>query len=280
MDRLKGKVAVITGAASGIGRATAIKFAGEGAAVVIADLNVEGSEAAVRDCKENGGRAVFQKTDVSVEAEVKALIERAIKEFGRLDIIYNNAGIVGATGSIEQTSVEDWDKSQAVLLRGVFLGMKHAAPELRKAGGGSIISTASVAGIRGLLGAHAYCAAKAGVVNLTRSVALELAKDKIRVNCICPGGINTPILHRNQPGAKDALEQWMATVQPIQRAGHPEDIAGMALYLASDDSEFVTGQAMVVDGGMTIGANFAPPSGNNVPAGTRQSSFIGPSFQG
>ncbi len=280
MDRLKGKVAVITGAASGIGRATAIKFAGEGAAVVIADLNVEGGEAAVRDCKENGGRAVFQKTDVSAEAEVKALIARALKEFGRLDIIYNNAGIVGATGSIEQTSVEDWDKSQAILLRGVFLGMKHAAPELRKAGGGSIISTASVAGIRGLLGVHAYCAAKAGVVNLTRSVALELAKDKIRVNCICPGGINTPILHRNQPGAKDAMEQWMATVQPIQRAGHPEDIAGMALYLASDDSEFVTGQAMVVDGGMTIGANFAPPGGNNLPAGTPQSSFIGPSFQG
>jgi NAD(P)-dependent dehydrogenase (short-subunit alcohol dehydrogenase family) len=280
MDRLKGKVAVITGAASGIGRATAIKFAGEGAAVVIADLNVEGGEAAVRDCKENGGRAVFQKTDVSAEAEVKALIARAIKEFGRLDIIYNNAGIVGATGSIEQTSVEDWDKSQAILLRGVFLGMKHATPELRKAGGGSIISTASVAGIRGLLGVHAYCAAKAGVVNLTRSVALELAKDKIRVNCICPGGINTPILHRNQPGAKDAMEQWMATVQPIQRAGHPEDIAGMALYLASDDSEFVTGQAMVVDGGMTIGANFAPPGGNNVAAGTPQSSFIGPSFQG
>ena len=279
MDRLKGKVAVITGAASGIGRATAIKFAGEGAAVVIADLNVEGGEAAVRDCKENGGRAVFQKTDVSAEAEVKALIARAIKEFGRLDIIYNNAGIVGATGSIEQTSVEDWDKSHAILLRGVFLGMKHAAPELRKAGGGSIISTASVAGIRGLLGVHAYCAAKAGVVNLTRSVALELAKDKIRVNCICPGGINTPILHRNQPGAKDAMEQWMATVQPIQRAGHPEDIAGMALYLASDDSEFVTGQAMVVDGGMTIGANFAPPGGNNVAAGTPQSSFIGPSFQ-
>ena len=280
MDRLKGKVAAITGAASGIGRATAIKFAGEGAAVVIADLNVEGGEAAVRDCKENGGRAVFQKTDVSAEAEVKALIARAIKEFGRLDIIYNNAGIVGATGSIEQTSVEDWDKSQAILLRGVFLGMKHAAPELRKAGSGSIISTASVAGIRGLLGVHAYCAAKAGVVNLTRSVALELAKDKIRVNCICPGGINTPILHRNQPGAKDAMEQWMATVQPIQRAGHPEDIAGMALYLASDDSEFVTGQAMVVDGGMTIGANFAPPGGNNVAAGTPQSSFIGPSFQG
>jgi NADP-dependent 3-hydroxy acid dehydrogenase YdfG len=181
MGRLNGKVAVITGAASRIGRATAIKFAGEGAAVVIADLNVEGGEAAVRDCKENAGRAAFQKTDVSAEAEINALIARAIKEFGRLHIIYNNAGIVGAVGSLEQTSVEDWDKSHAVLLRGVFLGMKHAAPELRKAGGGSIVSTASVAGIRGLAGSHTYCAAKAGVVNLTRSAALEFAKDKVRL---------------------------------------------------------------------------------------------------
>ena len=282
MDRLKGKVAVITGAASGIGRATAIKFAGEGAAVVIADLNVEGGEAAVRDCKENAGRAVFQKTDVSAEAEIKALVARAISEFGRLDIIYNNAGIGGAVGPLEQISVEDWDKSQAVLLRGVFLGMKYAAPEIRKAGGGSIISTASVAGIRGFNGLHAYCAAKAGVVNLTRSAALEFAKDKIRVNCICPGGINTPILHRNMPGVKDAMEQFMAKAQPIGRAGHPEDIAGMALYLASDDSEFVTGQAMVVDGGLTVGSQFAPIDGERSAAAQAMPprSFIGPSFEG
>ncbi len=138
------------------------------------------------------------------------MVARAISEFGRLDIIYNNAGIGGAVGPLEQISVEDWDRSQSVLLRGVFLGMKHAAPEMRKVGGGSIISTASVAGIRGFNGLHAYCAAKAGVVNLTRSASLEFAKDKIRVNCICPGGINTPILHRNQPGMKEAMEQFMA----------------------------------------------------------------------
>jgi len=281
MERLKGKVAVITGAASGIGRATAIKFAGEGAAVVIADLNVEGGESAVRDCKENAGRAVFQKTDVSAEAEIKALVARAISEFGRLDIIYNNAGIGGAVGPLEEVSVEDWDKSQAVLLRGVFLGMKHAAPEMRKVGGGSIISTASVAGIRGFVGLHAYCAAKAGVVNLTRSAAMEFAKDKIRVNCICPGGINTPILHRNQPGMKEAMEQLMAKGQPIQRAGHPDDIAGMALYLASDDSEFVTGQAMVVDGGLTIGTQFLQRDGDAAAArAIMPNRFVGPSFQG
>ena len=280
MGRLNGKVAIITGAASGIGRATAIKFAGEGAAVVIADLNADGGEASVRDCKENGGRAIFQKTNVSAEAEIKALVARAVKEFGRLDIIYNNAGIGGAIGPLEQISVEDWDRSQAVLLRGVFLGIKHSVPEMRKVGGGSIISTASVAGIRGFAGLHAYCAAKAGVVNLTRSAALEFAKDKIRVNCICPGGINTPILHRNQPGVKEAMETLMASGQPIPRAGHPEDIAGMALYLASDDAEFVTGQAMIVDGGLTVGSQFSRNAGAaNAPV-LAPGSFMGPSFEG
>ena len=195
MGRLDGKVAVITGAASGIGRGTAVRFAGEGAAVVIADLNDEGGAAAVRECKENGGRAVFQKTDVTSEASVKAMVDRAVKEFGRLDITFNNAGLGGALGSIEQTTVEDWDRTFAVLTRGVFLGIKHSVAEMRKAGGGSIISTASVAGLAGGYGPHAYSAAKSGVVNLTRSIALELAKDKIRVNCICPGGINTPIFN-------------------------------------------------------------------------------------
>jgi len=280
MGRLDGKVAIITGSASGIGRGTAMRFAGEGAAVVIADLNVEGGETSVRECKENGGRAIFQKADVSSEAEIKALVARAVKEFGRLDIVYNNAGIGGAVGPLEQISLEDWDRSIAVLLRSVFLGIKHSVPELRKAGGGSIISTASVAGIRGFAGLHPYCAAKAGVVNLTRSAALEFAKDKIRVNCICPGGINTPILHRNQPGVKEAMEDWMAKGQPLQRAGHPEDIAGMALYLASDDAQWVTGQAMIVDGGLTVGSQFlnAGDRGQNLTA-LPPSGYVGPSFE-
>ncbi len=281
MGRLDGKAAIITGAASGIGRATAVRFAGEGAAIVIADLNAEGGEASVRDCKENGGRAVFQKTNVALEEEIKAMVARAVKEFGRLDIIYNNAGIGGAVGPLEQITVEDWDRSQAVLLRGVFLGIKHSVPEMRKAGGGSIISTASIAGIRGFNGLHAYCAAKAGVVNLTRSASLEFAKDRIRVNCICPGGINTPILHRNMPGVKEAMEQWMAHGQPIQRAGHPEDIANMALFLASDDSEWVTGQAMVVDGGLTVGSQFLDQTagGERPQTGIVPQGFMGPSFE-
>jgi NAD(P)-dependent dehydrogenase (short-subunit alcohol dehydrogenase family) len=277
MGRLDGKVAVITGAASGIGRGTAIRFAGEGAAVVIADLNVEGGEAAVRDCKENGGRAVFQKTDVSAEAEVKAAVARAVKEFGRLDIMFNNAGLGGAVGPIDETTVENWDKSLAILLRSVFLGMKFAIPEMRKVGGGSIISTASVAGLRGGAGPHAYSAAKAAVINLTRSVALEVGKERIRVNCICPGGINTPLINTRLPGGEPVAEQLLALIQPIARAGHPQDIAAMALFLASDDSEWVTGTAMVVDGGFSAGsALFGQNAG---PAPVIPGDFAGPSFE-
>jgi NAD(P)-dependent dehydrogenase (short-subunit alcohol dehydrogenase family) len=278
MGRLDGKVAVITGAASGVGRATAVRFAGEGAAVVIADLNEEGGAAVVRECKENGGRAVFQKTDVSSETAIKAMIERAVKEFGRLDITYNNAGLTGALGSIEHVTVEDWDRTQAVLLRGVFLGMKHSIPEMRKVGGGSIISTASIAGLAGGNGPHSYSAAKAGVVNLTRSVALEVARDKIRVNCICPGGINTPIFNIISED-RELMERLLAKPHPLQRAGHPEDIANMALFLASDESEWITGTAMVVDGGLMAGRNiFADPEfGSAMYAPV--SVYAGPSFQ-
>ncbi len=279
MGRLSGKVAVITGAASGMGQATSLRFAGEGASIVVVDLNKDGGEATVRGCKENGGHAVFQRADVSSEDDVQAMIARAVKEFGRLDVTYNNAGIGGAVGPLEKISVEDWDRTQAVLLKGVFLGIKHSVPEMRKAGGGSIISTASIAGIRGFSGLHAYCAAKAGVVNLTRSAALEFGKDKIRVNCICPGGINTPILHRNNPQLKELVVKMLEQGQPIPRAGEADDIASMALFLASDDSTFVTGQAMVVDGGMTIGAQYsAQPSmqGSGIP----MQGFMGPSFEG
>ena len=276
MGRLENKVAVITGAASGIGRASAVRFAGEGAAVVIADLNQDGGESAVRDCKEHGGHAVFQRADVSTEADVQAMIARAVNEFGGLDIIYNNAGLAGALGPLEQTTVENWDRTLAVLLRGVFLGIKHAVPEMRKRGRGSIISTASVAGLQGFSGLHAYCAAKAGVINLTRSAAGEFGKDRIRVNCICPGVINTPLAQQDVPGGRETVDQLFKTAQPYPRTGLPDDIAAMALFLASDDSEWVTGQALVVDGGLVAVNNlFGQLGAVQAPVAT----FSGPSFE-
>jgi len=277
MGRLDSKVAVITGAASGIGLATAMRFAGEGAAVVLGDLNEEGGAAAVRQCTENGGRAVFQKCNVEAEGDIKALIERAVKEYGKLDIIYNNAGVGGALGSIEETSIEHWDKTQSVLLRAVFLGMKYAVPEMKKSGGGSIISTASVAGLRGGAGPHSYTAAKTAVIGLTRSVALEVGEFKIRVNCICPGGINTPML-ANRFGGQQSAEVFLTQLQAIRRAGHPEDIANMALFLASDESQWITGTAMVVDGGMTAGG--APPAPQQAGQSTGAANeYYGPSFE-
>ena len=279
MGRLDGKVAVITGAASGIGRATAVRFAGEGASVVLTDLNVEGGASAVRECKENGGTAVFLRTDVSVEGDIKAAIDRAVKEFGRLDITFNNAGIGGAVGTIEEMTAENWDRTMAVLLRAVFLGMKYSVPEMRKVGGGSIISTASVAGLRGGSGPHAYSAAKAAVINLTRSVALEVGKDRIRVNCICPGGINTPLLSKHIPGGEQVTDQFLSIIQPIPRAGRSEDIAAMALFLASDEAEWITGTAMVVDGGLTAGGTLFDRQGTPQMPMTIPGNFSGPSFE-
>jgi NAD(P)-dependent dehydrogenase (short-subunit alcohol dehydrogenase family) len=279
MGRLNGKVAIITGAASGMGRATAIRFAGEGAKIVIADLNKEGGESAARDCRENGSDAVFQKTDVSGEADVKAAVERAVKEFGRLDIIYNNAGLGGAVGPIEEITVENWDKTLGILLRGVFLGIKHAVAPMRKVGGGSIISTASIAGIQGYAGIHAYSAAKAAVINLTRSASMELAKDRIRVNCICPGGINTPLIYSNIPGGADTTAQFLSKMQPMPREGRPDDIANMALFLASDESEWITGTAMVVDGGFTAAGNFFMGGGASGVLPPPADGFAGPSFE-
>jgi len=273
MGRLNNKVAVITGAASGMGQATAIRFAGEGAAVVVADLNQEGGESTVRQCREQGGRAVFHKTDVSSEENIKSMIERAGAEFGRLDITFNNAGLVGMLGSIEEVTAEGWDKTHAILLRGVFLGIKYSVAPMRKVGGGSIISTASIAGMRGGFGPLAYSAAKAGVISLTECAAAELGKDRIRVNCICPGGINTPIMGR--PTAES--EASLAQAQPIERAGQPDDIANMALFLAGDESQWITGTSMLVDGGfMARSSSFGEM---NTAAWHARGRFVGPSFE-
>jgi NAD(P)-dependent dehydrogenase (short-subunit alcohol dehydrogenase family) len=273
MGKLDGKVAVITGAASGMGRATAIRFAKEGAAVVVADLNSQGAETVISEIAAAGGRAVYQRTDVISEPDIKSVIDRAVKEYGRLDITYNNAGVAGAVGKIEDTRGEDWDKTFHILTRAAFYGIKHSVGPMRKSGGGSIISTSSVAGLRGISGLTAYSAAKAAVVSLTQSAAIELGRDLIRVNCICPGGVVTPLVARGVPGGEETVAKTMARMQPIPRAGKPEDIAAMALFLASDEAEWITGAAMVVDGGINTG---------NIRAGIGSwgtSGFSGPSFE-
>ena len=281
MGRLENKVAVITGGASGMGLATATRFAAEGAAVVIGDLNADGGETAIRQLKQKGGRACFQKCDVEAPADIKALVDRAASEYGKLDIIYNNAGLGGATGPIEEITVEGWDRTLAILLRAVWLGMKYAVPEMRKAGGGSIISTASVAGLMAGQGPHAYSVAKAGVVHLTRAAALELGKDRIRVNCICPGAINTPLFYSGVPGGKETMDAVLTGLQPIQRAGMGEDIANAALFLASDESEWVTGLAMVVDGGLISGKPLFGSAPGQIPVRQPQpgGTWSGPSFE-
>lgn len=263
--RLEGRVAVVTGGASGMGRATVLRFLDEGARVVVADLNEGTGKETLELATEQGhGNAIrFVRTDVAAEADVVAAIRCAVDEFGGLDVVFNNAGIGGAFGPITETSVEDWDYSLGVLLRSVFLGIKHAARVMQeRKSGGSIINTASVAGLSGGAGPHAYSAAKAGVINLTRSAAVELGPDRIRVNAICPGGILTPLVHRgNAEQVRGRLERF----QPWPAAGEGRNIAGAALFLASDDSEFVTGEALVVDGGLTA----AGPSAGRAPMSRR-----------
>lgn len=251
VGKLEGKVAVITGGASGIGRAAVLRFLAEGARVIAADLNeTTGQEMLQLAANAGGGERVrFIKTDVAQEKDVETMIALANSAFGRLDCTFNNAGLGGALGPITDIRVEDWDFTFAVLTRGVFLGVKHGARVMKAHGqGGSIINTASVAGLTGGSGPQAYSAAKAAVINLSRAVAIELAADKIRVNSICPGGILTPLVHRGNP---DSLAPLLDKAQPWPEGGRPEDIAAAAAFLASDDARFITGTELIVDGGLT-----------------------------
>jgi NAD(P)-dependent dehydrogenase (short-subunit alcohol dehydrogenase family) len=247
---LDDKVAVITGGGNGIGRAATLRFLDVGFRVVVADLNEQtGNETLELAAHAGyGDRVRFVRADVATEADVARAIETAETAFGRLDCVFNNAGVAGAIGPITHLRVEDFDFTMAVLVRGVFLGMKHGARALKRHGGGVILSTASVAGMTGGEGPQAYSAAKAAVINLTRAVAVELAADRIRVNAICPGGINTPLLNRGEP---ESMGQTLDGAQPWPDHGRPEDVAAAAVYLASDDARFVTGAALVVDGGLT-----------------------------
>ncbi|HEY8516325.1 MAG TPA: SDR family oxidoreductase [Candidatus Binatia bacterium] len=254
--RLENKVAVVTGGGNGIGRATVLRFLAEGARVVVADLNEETGQETLELARRAGAgdRVRFVRTDVAREADVEGAVRVATQDFGGIDVMFNNAGVAGAFGPITHLDADDWDYTFAVLVKGVFLGMKHAARAMKAQGtGGVILSTASIAGLSGGDGPQAYSAAKAAVINLTRAVAVELAPARIRVNAICPGGILTPLIHRGNP---DAMRPLLEKFQPWPDAGEPENVAAAALFLASDEAAFITGEALVVDGGATArGAN-------------------------
>ena len=246
--KLEGKVALITGAGGGIGRAGAVAFVREGAAVVVAEIDAERGKETARLARETGGRATFVQTDVTQPEAVEAAVAAALREYGRLDVMYNNAGFsMNEEQGVVDTPIEVWNQTYSVNLFGSYLFCKYAIPELAKAGGGSIISTASVAGLAGAWKKHAYATAKAGIIGLTRTIALEYAAQGIRANAICPGVTMSPRL-RQRLTDNPALAEGYRKRQPLGLC-EPEDIAATALFLASDDSRMITGQYIVVDGG-------------------------------
>jgi NAD(P)-dependent dehydrogenase (short-subunit alcohol dehydrogenase family) len=250
MGKLDGRVAIVTGAASGIGRAVAILFAQEGATVVAADRDGNKGRVVTEDICRAGGAATFVETDVSEPASVEAMVQAAVEAYGRLDVLVNNAGIAGQQAPTGDYPVEDWDRVIKVNLKGVFLGMKYGIRAMLKNEAGSIVNTASVMGIVGLANHPAYCASKGGVIQLTKTAALEYARHGIRVNAICPGviwtkGVEEFVVHNEETG------KALKAMHPLGRFGHPEEVAQMALFLASDESAFCTGADFVVDGGWT-----------------------------
>jgi NAD(P)-dependent dehydrogenase (short-subunit alcohol dehydrogenase family) len=248
--RLVDRVAIVTGAASGIGRATARCFAEEGAKVVVADKRPEPGHETVRMIEAAGGTACFVETDVSVSAAIQAMIEAAVATYGRLDVLVNNAA-AARSRPVAELSEEDWTFTIDACLKSVYLGAKYAIPEMLKNGKGAIVNISSVNGIITNPGFSAYSAAKAGVLGLTRSLALDYSLKGIRVNAICPGFIANDLMEERL--AQDPLEKWaMTETQPVGRYGKPEDIAWAAVYLASDQAGYVTGATIVVDGGLTI----------------------------
>ena len=248
--RVAGKVALVTGGASGIGRATALTFAREGAKLIIADMNKDGGQQTVHMITENGGEAIFVQTDVTQATAVEALISTAVETYGRLDCAHNNAGVTQrAYPSTAEYPEDDWHRVLAVNLTGVWLCMKYEIPQMLRHGGGAIVNTASVAGLVGLAGRSAYVASKHGVVGITRTAALEYAQQGIRVNCVCPGYIRTPMVEYVLQHAGAQTEAQMVAREPIGRLGTPEEIAETVVWLCSDAAAFVTGHTMTVDGG-------------------------------
>jgi len=248
MGALDGKVALVTGAASGIGRQSALAFARAGAKVVVSDVTVDAGEETVQMIKKAGGEAFFVKADVSKSGDVKALVEKAVEKYGKLDCAHNNAGIEGVLGPCGECTEENWDKTIAINLTGVFLCCKAEIAQFLKQGGGVIVNTASVAGLVGFAGIPAYTASKHGVNGLTKQIALDYATQNIRVNSVCPGVIQTPMIDRFTGGDPEALKAFAAT-EPVGRLGQPEEIADAVVYLCTDQASFITGINMPVDGG-------------------------------
>lgn len=246
--KLQDRVAVITGAASGIGRATALLFAREGARVVVADWDESGGSRIAAEIVEAGGESVFVRTDVSRPDDVQSLINAAVEAYGRLDVLFNNAGVEGELVPTADCSLENWDRLIGINLKGVFLGMKYAIPHMIGNGGGSIINNASVAGVVGFANLPAYCASKGGVIQLTKTAALEYAKAGVRVNAICPGVIATPMVERVL-GDSEEMKKSFEALEPVGRFGTAEEVARLALFLATEDSSFCTGAPFFVDGG-------------------------------
>jgi NAD(P)-dependent dehydrogenase (short-subunit alcohol dehydrogenase family) len=249
--KLANKTALITGAGSGMGKTAALLFASEGAKVGVADISEAGANETVREITAQGGQALALRVDVSKSEDVKRMVDATVERFGALNVLYNNAGIEGESAFLGKMTEEAFDQVIAINLRGVFLGMKHALQHLINAGGGSIINQASIAGLIGVRGGAGYAAAKAGVIALTRVAAVEYGRYNIRVNCICPGAIETPMAVRIRKGVAPR-QNAINRISLLERMGQPEEIARMALFLASDDGSFATGAPFIVDGGWTV----------------------------
>ena len=254
MISLKGKRALITGGASGIGRATALLFARAGAAVALADLDEAGGEEVMRQIEQDGGRAIFVRCDVSRATDCQRAVRMTVEKLGGLDILFNNAGIIRRADVVETTE-EEWERVMAVNVRSVFLMSKYAIPVMVQTGGGAIVNTGSGWGLVGGANAVSYCASKGAVVNMTRAMALDHGPQNIRVNCVCPGDTDTGMLRdeARQVGAAESEFLAQAAERPLRRIGRPEDIAQAVLYLVSDAASFVTGTTLVVDGGGLAG---------------------------
>jgi NAD(P)-dependent dehydrogenase (short-subunit alcohol dehydrogenase family) len=254
MGRLSGKRALITGAASGIGRATALLFAREGAAVAVVDVDEMGGQAVVQTILDEGGQAIFVRCDVTRAADCQRAVQETVDRLGGLDILFNNAGIIRRATVIDTTE-EEWERVMAVNVKSIFLLGKYAVPAMTQSGGGAIVNTASGWGLVGGRNAVSYCASKGAVVNMTRAMALDHGAQNIRVNCVCPGDTDTPMLRSEAQQLGESEDAFLAEAadRPLQRIGRPEDIAQAVLYLASEDSAFVTGTALVVDGGGLAG---------------------------